>query len=125
MTDSIDRTIAIYDKLSKLMIGGCTCMTKTPVIQFHKENCTYRLAREVETLLVPVLPDPRNSRIVNFVGVDPLNLTRGAYHPMIPDSWRFGFYEVNREIHFGFRDDGPLVAIEAIEDQKKQSPYKD
>ena len=125
MTDSIDRTIAIYDKLSKLMIGGCTCLTKTPDIKFHKENCTYRLAREVEALFIPVLSDPCSSRTVNFIGVDPLNLTRGAHHPMIPDSWRFGFYEVNGELRFGHRDAGPLVAIEAIEDQKKQSPYKD
>src|ERR1700757_1322112 len=57
-----------------------------------------------------------NSRRVKFIGVDPLNLTRGAYHPMIPDSWRFGFYEQSGQLLFGHRDDGPLVAVEAIED---------
>ena len=41
----------IYSKLVRLQVGGCTCGTKTPDIQFHHERCTYRLASEIAVLL--------------------------------------------------------------------------
>jgi hypothetical protein len=28
------------------MVGSCTCMTKTPEIEYHKETCKYRMLRE-------------------------------------------------------------------------------
>jgi len=34
--------------LRKMQIAGCTCMTKTPDIQYHALDCKYRLAAEVE-----------------------------------------------------------------------------
>jgi ribosomal protein L37AE/L43A len=54
-------------------------------------------------------------RLVRFIGCDPLALTRGAYRPMIPDSWRFGFFEQNGVLCFGRRDEGELVAHEAVQ----------
>ena len=42
----------IQKRLINLQVGGCTCMTKTPDIQYHNERCTYRLATEIERLLL-------------------------------------------------------------------------
>lgn len=55
------------------------------------------------------------SRVVHFVGVDPLALTDGAARPMIPESWRFGFSAREGDLIFGVQDQGPLVAREAVE----------
>jgi len=70
------------------------------------------LALSTPTQAAAPAPDA-GVRPVRFVGVDPLALTRGAYKPMIPDSWRFGFYEQNGALCFGHRDEGELVAHEA------------
>lgn len=37
--------------LTRLAVGGCTCMTKTPELQYHAEDCTYRLATEIALAL--------------------------------------------------------------------------
>ena len=37
--------------LTKLQVGGCTCLTKTPEIQWHDEDCQYRLATEIDDML--------------------------------------------------------------------------
>lgn len=42
---------AVFDKLQQLQVGGCTCLTKTPELQFHAPGCRYRLAREIGLLL--------------------------------------------------------------------------
>jgi len=42
---------AIQEKLTQLQVGKCTCMTKTPVIEYHERRCTYRLAVELGELL--------------------------------------------------------------------------
>lgn len=42
----------IHQKLGRIMVAGCTCMTKTPDIQYHKELCHYRLAQEISNLLM-------------------------------------------------------------------------
>lgn len=41
-----DRAAAMLDALPS---SGCTCMTKTPEIRYHREDCDYR--RFVETFL--------------------------------------------------------------------------
>lgn len=51
---------------------------------------------------------------VAFMGVDPLNIAKGAVLPMIPDSWRFGFYKSGDDLRFGYLDNGPLVAWDAV-----------
>lgn len=51
---------------------------------------------------------------VVFMGVDPLNIAKGATLPMIHDSWRFGFYQSGDELRFGYQDSGPLVAWDAV-----------
>lgn len=50
---------------------------------------------------------------VRFVGVNPFGIGHGAVLPMIPDSWRFGFYRSGNELCFGYQDNGPLVAYAA------------
>ena len=37
--------------LGLLQIGGCTCLTKTPELQYHAEDCKYRLAAEIQQAL--------------------------------------------------------------------------
>lgn len=41
----------IHAKLTNIMIGGCTCSTKSPELKHHKEGCHYRLASEIGELL--------------------------------------------------------------------------
>lgn len=41
------------EKLSKIMVGGCTCGTKTPELQHHAERCHFRLAGEALDALQP------------------------------------------------------------------------
>lgn len=38
-------------KLLRASGCSCTCMTKTPEPEFHKESCTYRLIREAMELV--------------------------------------------------------------------------
>lgn len=33
-------------KLFDVFMTTCSCLTKTPVVEFHKEDCRYRLAWE-------------------------------------------------------------------------------
>ena len=33
------------------MVGGCTCMTKTPDIQYHQDGCQYKEASKKLTKL--------------------------------------------------------------------------
>lgn len=42
---------AVQHKLTKIMTAGCTCMTKTPELQYHSERCHFRLAAEASLLL--------------------------------------------------------------------------
>lgn len=42
----------IRKRLTSLQVGGCTCLTKTPELKYHKETCHYRLASEIESLLL-------------------------------------------------------------------------
>ena len=42
---------AVQQRLTKIMVAGCTCLTKTPELQFHSDRCHYRLAAEVSMML--------------------------------------------------------------------------
>lgn len=42
----------VSDKLTLLQIASCTCCTKTPIIKYHNENCKYRIACELEELII-------------------------------------------------------------------------
>lgn len=39
-------TPSLHDRLLAACVGGCSCMTKTPVIEHHDEACHYRLFTE-------------------------------------------------------------------------------
>lgn len=56
------------------------------------------------------------AELVEFLGIDPVSITAGAHQPMIPDSWRFGFFQpAGSLLRFQRMDAGPLVAWEAVE----------
>lgn len=40
------RAEKMSNALVSLCVGGCTCMTKTPILKFHDPRCRYRLAAE-------------------------------------------------------------------------------
>lgn len=42
----------IRDRLLNIIIAGCTCSTKTPNLECHKDNCHYRNAEEIWSLLL-------------------------------------------------------------------------
>lgn len=49
MITSLPENIGL--RLAQLEVGACTCLTKSPDIQFHAETCRYRLIVEVQQLL--------------------------------------------------------------------------
>jgi hypothetical protein len=44
-------TQAHYMLLSRIIVGSCSCMTKTPELQYHRADCDYRLASEISHAL--------------------------------------------------------------------------
>ena len=42
----MDREDVIHN-LMLLQIGSCTCYTKSPQHEWHKENCEYRILAEI------------------------------------------------------------------------------
>ena len=36
----------IYTRILIAQIGSCGCMTKTPNVRYHKQDCTYRVLSE-------------------------------------------------------------------------------
>lgn len=42
--------------LTRLMVAGCTCDTKTPELRHHDANCQYRCASEIYDLLAAEQP---------------------------------------------------------------------
>ena len=48
MNDSVtnDPIAPLLDRLFEAQVAGCSCMTKTPDIQYHSATCHYRLHEE-------------------------------------------------------------------------------
>jgi hypothetical protein len=65
-------------------------------------------------------PEAGQAVPVVFMGIDPLNITKGAALPMTPESWRMGFYKSGDELRFGFLDKGALVAWNAVAPEQHQ-----
>src|SRR3954471_8500436 len=54
----IEAKVLNITNLAKLIVGSCTCLTKTPVLKFHAEDCRYRVIQEAyETDLPDLLAD--------------------------------------------------------------------
>ncbi len=51
-SSAVPSLAAMTEKLTSIQIGGCTCNTKRPDIEYHDARCHYRLASEIEVLLV-------------------------------------------------------------------------
>lgn len=54
---------------------------------------------------------------VRFLWINPFKPVEGAAMPMIPESWRYAFVETDRGLTFGYHDNGPFVAWDAVKDQ--------
>ena len=37
----------LVDSLEKLKIGSCTCLTKTPDVEYHSDECRYRIICQI------------------------------------------------------------------------------
>lgn len=44
-------TRRLLDRLQRAQVGGCTCLTKTPELSYHKDTCHYRLFEEATAAL--------------------------------------------------------------------------
>lgn len=38
----------IIRKIDQASIASCSCLTKTPEIEFHSETCRYRILQEIK-----------------------------------------------------------------------------
>jgi len=54
--------------------------------------------------------------VARVVGFDPTDPTKGAHLPMIPSSWRFGFWRANGGLEFRRLDEGAFVIWDAVKD---------
>lgn len=45
-TDPDARIRKLERAMSRAMVGGCSCGTKTPVYEFHKDHCGYKILGE-------------------------------------------------------------------------------
>jgi hypothetical protein len=68
-----------------------------------------------------VLAQPVEGALVNFWGMNPLEIGKGASLPMIPDSWRYGFRKTADGFEFSAQDTGQLVAWDAVKDAVAQA----
>jgi len=58
----------LADRLARKQVGGCTCMTKTPDLEYHDPLCTYRLCAEAEFALrqrTPEIPEEPSIGLIN------------------------------------------------------------
>jgi hypothetical protein len=54
---AIEPAKGVQERLTKLQVGGCTCDTKTPELKYHADRCVYRLAAEIQMILLGVAAD--------------------------------------------------------------------
>lgn len=45
-------TNRILKNLRKAKLNSCNCATKTPEIEYHREDCLYRVLREAEIYIM-------------------------------------------------------------------------
>ena len=50
-------------KLTLAAMSSCSCLTKTPIMQYHTEDCTYRLIMEARDQVSSVLEILENKNI--------------------------------------------------------------
>jgi hypothetical protein len=82
---------AAQDKLTRIMVGGCTCNTKTPELRFHSERCHFRLASEASEALSPAVPSAVPSTpAANLVPAPEGCCFRRPLETFSPDCWEAG-----------------------------------
>jgi hypothetical protein len=58
----LDQLKDLSVKLAVAEVGSCTCLTKTPEVQYHKEHCVYRKIAEalllLDEIIAEAIPDP-------------------------------------------------------------------
>lgn len=52
----------VLDKLMQIAVGGCTCHTKTPMLDQHKPHCKYRLAVEAGEIVANIRDQQSTSK---------------------------------------------------------------
>lgn len=52
------------NRLFAALLGGCTCMTKSPDMEHHDPTCHYRLFIESETIIRRLLAEVKYLRVV-------------------------------------------------------------
>ena len=45
----------LSQRVTRQLVGGCTCMTKTPELRYHHLDCKYRVMAEVSAVLDAVV----------------------------------------------------------------------
>ena len=58
--------IALLDRLISAQLGGCTCTAKSPELQWHDTQCTYRLCREAQIALTAANAEIEKLRLLQF-----------------------------------------------------------
>jgi hypothetical protein len=51
------RVETIRGNLSQLVVGSCSCNTKTPDIIHHRDSCNYRIIKETQSLFSDLCND--------------------------------------------------------------------
>ena len=51
-------------RLTDLIVGGCSCGTKTPELTYHAKRCQYRVAVEIDYDLRAALADTTSDRVL-------------------------------------------------------------
>lgn len=49
-------------KLMTAMISSCTCLTKTPQVQYHDESCKFRTLSEANEIICTILKETENKK---------------------------------------------------------------
>jgi len=57
--------MSLIERLHKQGTGGCTCMTKTPGLEHHDEDCTYRVTAEAAQRIAEL--EVKNAKLNNYM----------------------------------------------------------
>jgi hypothetical protein len=63
----------------KAKLRSCTCMTKTPELQYHKESCNYQILSEAGTVVTNVQKLTQKLEEMKVAGLRISTSTPGAY----------------------------------------------
>ncbi len=62
----------IVDRLRLIICSSCTCVTSSPKIEYHKDNCSYRLASDLIDRLMVVPEKHQLDQVDPYLGGEPV-----------------------------------------------------